>query len=171
MLNTEDTGEDAEQEGPGPLDRIRLLATWEQLHAAQTAGRDDCWRMDRRSSLALWRYRREQAGGREAHPELCWPGALALLDDGVARSATFWMDGGQDLALPPVELVVVRRGEGDTGVLDADRVRVAAGGGTTLDYAAATRIPATPAVRELFASGDLTPVERFRALDDSEWSD
>lgn len=170
VLNTEDTAQTSEQEGPGPLDRIRLLAAWEALHLAQTGGRSDCWRMDRRASLAVWRYRREQAQGREAHPELCWPGALALLDGGVARSATFWMDPGQDLALPPVELVVLRRGE-TTGVLPAERLRAAARGGTTLDYGAATRIPSTEAVRELFASGELAPVERFRALDDQEWSD
>lgn len=171
VLNTEDEGGEDAEPGPGPLDRVRLLTTWEQLHVAQTAGREDCWRMDRRASLALWRYRREQAGGREAHPELCWPGALALLHEGAAHSATFWMDPTQDLALPPVELVVVRHADGSAGVMPADRLRAAAGGGTTLDYAAATTIPSSPAVVELFTVGDLDPVEAYRALDDLEWSD
>ena len=52
-----------------------------------------------------------------------------------------------------------------------EAVRAAAGGGTTLDYGAATKIPSSEAVRALFASGEVTPVERFRALDDLEWSD
>ena len=169
VLDTEDTGAE-EARGPGDLDRVRLLASWEQLHAAQTAGRRNCWRMDRHASLAVWRYRREQAQGRAAHPELTWPGALAVLDGDLPRSATFWVSPEQDLALPPVELVVVHRGD-ETGVITANQLRAAVSGGTTLEYGAATRIAATPAVRELFASTELTPVERYRALDDQEWTD
>ena len=83
ILNCEDTGD-----GPGPIDRVAILASWEQLHTAHIAGRSDCWRMDRHESLAVWRYRAECTKGRETHPELLWPGALALLDDTRACSAS-----------------------------------------------------------------------------------
>lgn len=171
LLNTEDEGAEGDAVEPGPLDRIRLLATWEQLHAAQSAGRADCWRMPRRASLALWRYRRECARGRREHPDLVWPGALALLEDTTARSATFWADPDIDLALPPVELLVLRRGDDAPGVLPAAELIAAAGGGTSLGCGAATRIDATAATRALFAEAELLPADRFRALDDQEWSD
>ncbi|MDA3961100.1 MAG: hypothetical protein PF961_09940 [Planctomycetota bacterium] len=171
VLNVEDGGDGDEDMAPGPLDRIRLLATWEQLHIAQCAGRDDVWRMDRRSSLALWRYRREIEQGRGEQADLTWPGALALLDGSTARSATFWADPSADLALPPVELLVIRRPNGDTGVLPADDLIAAAKGGTTLGSGAATRIASSEATRSLFAEANLLPAERFRALDDQEWSD
>lgn len=172
VLDTERTrrGEDGE-EGPGPLDRVALLASWEQLHVAHTAGRSDCWRMERHRSIALWRYRRERADGRRAHPDHAWPAALALLDGESARSACLWLDPAQPLALPPVELLVVRRGEHGAGVLPADELLVAARGGRPLGIGGAVAIEPTATVRDLHARAQLMPSERFRSLGDQEWCD
>ena len=168
-LDTEDTRQD-HGEGPGPWSRPRALANWERLHQVQQEGRTDLWRMARLPSVCLWRYRRERAMGRSAIRDLQWPDALVLLDqqDRCARSAVLWRDPTQPIALPPVELVVIPRGNA-TGVLMAEQV--SALGGAPLPFSQAQRLEPTAATAELFANAALLPANRFKALGDYDWSD
>lgn len=170
-LDCEDTR--AEEDGePGPFafQRARALLSWERQHSAQVAGDSRLARMDRRASVALWRYRRERAAGAAARPDLRWPEALALLEDGAARSAALWEDPTRPLALPPVELVVVPRADG-AGVLPADEVLAAAGGGETLPHGLARAVPGGGRLADLHARAHLLPAQRFRALGDGDWTD
>ncbi len=168
-LDTEDTRQD-HGEGPGPWSRPRALANWERLHQVQQEGRTDLWRMARLPSVCLWRYRRERAKGRAAITDLQWPDALVLLDqqDRCARSAVLWRDPTGPLALPPVELVVIQRGN-STGVVQA--AQVSALGGAPLPFAQAQRLDPTPATAGLFSGATLQPASRFKALGDYDWSD
>ena len=168
-LDTEDTRQD-HGEGPGPWSRPRALANWERLHQVQQEGRTDLWRMARLPSVCLWRYRRERAKGRAAITDLQWPDALVLLDqeERCARSAVLWRDPTQALALPPVELVVIPRGNA-TGVVAAEQVSALGGG--PLPFAQAQRMEPTPATAALFNDAALLPATRFKALGDHDWSD
>ncbi len=169
VLDTEDTRETPDGEpGPFALARPRALASWERLHGVHHASRPTP-RMDRTASLALWRYRRERAAGRAAHPGLAWPDALVLADGDAARSACLWSDPALPLALPPVELVVVRRAE-DPGVLPADEVATA-GSAKPLNQGLAAALAADARLVDLFRRARLMPAARFRALDDDDWSD
>jgi hypothetical protein len=170
-LDTEDTRVEPDADsGPFPWSRLRALASWERLHHNQSEGRDDLPRLDRGASLALWRYRRERGLGRERRPDLVWPEAHVLLDVDHAVSAALWADPAQPLALPPVELVVVQRGDG-TGVLPADELRTAAGGGMPLELAQAVALAPGPRLSDLHGRARLLPAVRFRALLDGDWSD
>lgn len=169
LLDTEDTAT-ADGEGPGPLSRPRLLASWERQHADQTSGLEALPRMDRHASIALWRYRRERLEGRRRHDGLDWPEALVLDDGGTARSACLWPDPEQPLALPPVELAVLLRPD-SAGVLPTDEVLAAAGGGTPLGLAAAVFLAPSPALTDLFLNAHPLPADRFKALGDDDWSD
>jgi hypothetical protein len=157
--------------GPGVWNRPRLLASWERQHAAQQSGRTDAWRMNRLSSVCLWRYRRERALGRSAHAELHWPEAFALLDrEGRAvRSAAFWNDEGRSWALPPVEMLIISQG-GRSGVLVAADLAAVAGA-EPLPMASAALVTPSPVVSGVFRSGVLLPTLRFAALGDLDWSD
>lgn len=171
VLDTEDTGnEEDDNLGPGPLDRPRLLASWERLHASHTAGMADLPRMQRGASVGLWRYRRELAAGRDTWPDLAWPTVGAVVDDGLARAVAVLpaARGERPVAIPPVELVVVPNADG-AGVLDANRL---------LDLPNATELSLTgslsfaaEAVDAAIAAHPLVPVTRYRALDDDGWSD
>ncbi|HYE05959.1 MAG TPA: hypothetical protein VEL07_10630 [Planctomycetota bacterium] len=168
-LDTEDTRADPDRDaGPFALARPRALASWERLHAAHHATRPTP-RMDRTASLALWRYRRERGAGRAAHPRLIWPDALVLADGDAARSACLWADPALPMALPPVELVVVQRGDGP-GVLPADEVATA-GSVQPLQHGLAAVLSADARLDDLFRRARLMPTTRFRALDDDDWSD
>lgn len=168
-LNTEHTVHEDGEEGPGPLDELALAASWQEMRDAGRQGRDEP-RMDRGESQRMYAYRQVVGAARRDHPELRWPGAMVLADGDFARSACLWLDCEQDLALPPVSLVVVRREEA-TGVLPSDELLTAAGGGSDLDLGGATAVTMTDAVRQLFESAHLWPVDRFQALDDVEWGD
>lgn len=170
VLDTEDAGTDAAPPAPGPLDRLLVLGSWEAQMAAQCLGQPDLPRLDRRSSVAIWRYRR----ARHAHveqDERLWPEALVLLDGHQVRPAAFWMDPALPLALPPVEVLVLRRSATDLGVLPVDDFLLAAGAAPTDSASGARLIDPVPAVLALFAGATLQPIARFRALDDSAWTD
>lgn len=170
-LDTEDTRAEPDAEsGPFAWSKLRALASWEHLHHAQSAGRGDLPRLNRAVSLALWRYRRERLSGRQRRPDLIWPEAHVLRDGDRAVSAALWADASQALALPPVELVVVQRADG-TGVLPADELRTAAGGGLPLDVASAIALQPGPRLADLHARAKLLPATRFKALLDGDWSD
>lgn len=169
-LDTEDTRVEPDAEaGPFPWSRLRALASWEVLHHAQYAERD-LPRLNRAASLALWRYRRERAIGRQRRPDLTWPEAHVLLDGDRAVSAALWADPDHALALPPVELVVVQRADG-TGAIPADEVRTAASGGLPLEWAQAVALSPEPRLHDLHARARLLPATRFKALLDGDWSD
>jgi hypothetical protein len=157
--------------GPGVWNRPRLLASWERQHAVQQSGRSELWRMNRLSSVCLWRYRRERALGLSARPQLHWPEAFALLDrEGPAvRSAAFWNDDGRAWALPPVEMLIINQG-GRSGVLVAADLAAVAGA-EALPMASAALVTPSPVVSGVFRSGTLLPTTRFRALGDLDWSD
>jgi|GEM_PF-2573692 hypothetical protein len=169
-LDSEDT-ERGTAEGPGTWNRPRVLASWERQHAVQYLGRTDAWRMNRLSSVCVWRYRRERAAGSRDHPALQWPEALALLDnDGpVVRSGAFWHDPSVPLALPPVEVLVIAHGP-RSGVLIAADLALAANP-TPLSLANAAVIEPSAATLAVFTHGVLLPISRFRALGDLDWSD
>jgi hypothetical protein len=127
--------------------------------------------MARLASVCLWRYRRERHLGLERHPQLRWPEALVLLDadTGAVRSACFWDDAAADLALPPVDLLIVRRA-GGTGIIDSAALQQA-GAPVALDCAGAAAVVANQATRHLHATVDLLATARFQALDDADWTD
>jgi hypothetical protein len=157
--------------GPGTWSRPRVLASWERQHAVQTLGRTDSWRMNRLSSVCLWRYRRERPAGMRQHAQLQWPEAFALLDqEGHAvRSAAFWRDPALALALPPVELLIVAHGDRQGVLSAADLAAVAQP--QPLRLASAAIVEPMPAVTEVFTRASLLPTARFRALGDLDWSD
>ena len=164
-LDTEDDRLDAESDaGPYAWDRPRVIANWEALRAVQVADLA-LPRLERRASVALWRYRVERAAGRKAHAAYHWPEALTLLDQstGAVRTACLWSASDEAFALPPVELVVMRG-----GVVPADELRLLAGatvqGGAQL-------IDPTPAVTAFYTGARPLPAERFKALGDEDWQD
>jgi len=170
-LDTEDTiVEPGDQAGPFPWDRPRASLTWERQRDARIADLLAMPRMSRRASVALWRYRRERTAGQAAHPSLLWPEALVLLDRdlGLARSAALWSDPAQELALPPVELLVIPRAGGH-GVLPVDEV-LAAGPSRPIPLAGALHLPAGSRT-DLFNRAILLPATRFSALDWVDWAD
>ena len=86
ILNTEDTEREDGTFGPYTLDRPRLLACWEQLHLSQTEKVAGFPRMPRIASLALWRYRLEQAAGASELPSIHWPRGVVLQASGNATA-------------------------------------------------------------------------------------
>ena len=164
-LDSEDTveGENAEP-GPFPWDRPRAIASWEKQRADRSVGLA-LPRLGRAASVALWRYRVERAAGRAAFPEHHWPEGLALHDlaTGEVRTACLWGDPGEPLALPPVDVVVVRG-----GAVPADELRLLAGdnapGGARL-------ITPSAAVGAFHAGAKPLPASRFRGLGDEDWVD
>jgi hypothetical protein len=157
--------------GPGTWSRPRVLASWERQHTVQNMGRTDIWRMNRLSSVCLWRYRRERAAGSREHAQLLWPEAFALLDleGNAVRSAAFWRDPHLPLALPPVEVLIISQGL-RSGVLSAaDLASVASP--TPLALGSAAEIRPGPAVSAVYSNAPLLPNGRFRALGDLDWSD
>lgn len=169
-LDTEDTKRSEDDEGPTALDPERVMASWTEQRAAVAEGRNDP-QMPREQSERLYGYRRAVGPARREHPELRWPGAMVLADGDQARPTCIWLDCEQDIALPPVDLVVIRRSERDTGVIPADELRTAAGATTPLLDGLATLITMNDATRSLFENSELWPIDRFEALDDVEWSD
>ncbi|TVR46197.1 MAG: hypothetical protein EA402_02975 [Planctomycetota bacterium] len=169
-LISEDVGREGEDGyGPGPLDRPRLLACWEHCHGAQTESLR-LPRMERRSSLQLWRYRREAGQGATAEPQLNWPQALVLGRDITALSTAIWPGPEQHWVLPPVDLVVIQR-DGEGGLLPSDELRTAAGGGQPLPHGGGLHIAPSPALVKLYQSARLIPSSDYRALDHLEWAD
>ncbi len=164
-LDTEDDRCDAESDaGPYAWDRPRVIANWEALRAVQVADLA-LPRLERRASVALWRYRVERAAGRQAHTAHHWPEALTLLDQvtGEVRTACLWSAGDEAFALPPVEVVVVRG-----GVVPADELRLLAGAAV---HGGARLIDLNPAVVAFYNGVVPLPAERFKALGDEDWQD
>jgi hypothetical protein len=168
-LDTEDTKHE-NGEGPGQWHRPRVLASWEKLHQVQNQNRTDLYRMGRLASVCLWRYRRERARARQAHPELFWPDALVVLDqvDHCARSAVLLPDPMVPMALPPVELVVTSSNRSAL-VLPADTL--SAVGGEALPIGQSQRLLPNETVTQAIAKAAALPVSRFRALGDYDWTD
>lgn len=171
VLDCEDNRRD-EQSGPGPFpfDRLRALASWERQHLAHTAGRDDLPRLERRASLALWRYRQERAAGRAAHPDQHWPEALVLAEGAHAISVALWPDPMQALAVPPVSYLVLPRADGP-GLLPIDEVLTVAHGGQPLTHGLAAAITPSAALTDLHQRAHLVAASRFAACADGDWSD
>ncbi len=164
-LDTEDDRLDAESDaGPYAWDRPRVIANWEALRAVQVADLA-LPRLERRASVALWRYRVERSAGRSAYPAYHWPEALALLDQstGTVRTACLWSASDEAFALPPVDLVVMRG-----GVVPADELRLLAG---AMGHGGAQLIDPTTAVTAFYAGARPLPAERFKALGDEDWQD
>ena len=167
-LDTEDTRKDDEADsGPYAWSRPRRIAHWEILRTAQDL---EVPRLDRGSSLRLWRWRRERAAAALTHPDLRWPEALVVLDrhTGQARTAAI-LPTEVGVALPPVELLVLQRANG-AGCLPSDELLTAAGALATLP-AGAHRIEPTPIVTALLHGATVLPASRFAALLDEDWQD
>ena len=164
-LDTEDDRRDAESDaGPYPWDRPRVIANWDALRAVQEADLA-MPRLDRRASVALWRYRVERASGRAAHPDYHWPEALSLLDKAtnLVRTACLWSASDEAFALPPVDVVVIRG-----GVVPADELRLLAGASV---QGGAHLIVSSAAVLSFYHGAKLLTAERFTALGDEDWAD
>lgn len=171
VLDCEDNRRDDESgPGPFPFERLRALASWERQHVAHTAGRSDVPRLERRASLALWRYRQERAAGRLAHPDVHWPEALVLSEGATAISVALWADPQRALALPPVSFVVLPRA-GGSGLLPIDEVLTVANDGEALGHGLARAIQPTAALSDLHQRAHLVAASRFAACADGEWSD
>lgn len=164
-LDTEDDRRDGDSDsGPYTWDRPRVIANWDALRAVQVA--DVAMpHLDRRASVALWRYRVERAVGRVAHPTYHWPEALTLLDQATNQvvTACLWSAGDEAFVLPPVDVVVVRG-----GVVPADELRLLAGAAV---HGGARLIEPTSAIMEFYVGSKPLPVERYRALGDEDWAD
>jgi len=107
---------------------------------------------------------------------MIWPEALALCEGRVVHSCALWMDADLPLALPPVELLVIRRSENDIGVLPADELITAAGGveaaGSEQDARTGSCfILPSAATKRLFAESVLQPIGAYRFVDLFEFSD
>jgi hypothetical protein len=170
-LNTEDTVADSDAEpGPYPWDRPRVIANWEKQCADRQVGLQ-VPRLARGASVALWRYRALRADGRIQHPEHHWPEGLVLLDREAeapaVRSACLWSDPTEPFALPPVDLVVLRRGT-ETGVIPADELRLLT---TAPALAGARLLEPSAAVNAFHAGAKTQPIGRFLGLGDEEWGD
>ncbi len=164
ILDTEDTAS-PEVEGPAPLDRMRALASWEQLHLSQTEGVSDYHRMERVNSIALWRYRRAIGEGNKE-----WPQALVLLDKDVARSAVIWDEPEEEIIVPPVELAVLKT-DYNTSVISVEELISRAAHVNNLDCAGAVKIPIGEDFKSVIAQCVKMDVSRFKFLTDDEWSD
>lgn len=154
--------------GPGPLRRDRLLASWEVLHQAQVADLRGLPRMARLASISLWRYRRERADGVRELPEVAWPQGLVLGHGEQAQSAAIWPEA-MAWALPPVEWLVVPRGEG-AGLLPAamlrDQIPL-----RPMEYGGADLVREDAALRRWRATVPLTAITSYHALADGDWID
>ena len=165
VLDTEDVGDEQREPGPRVINRLDSLAEWEQLHIAQTADREDCYRMSRVSSVAMWRYRRAT---RELDEE--WPMALVLLDKDIARSAVVWDEPIDYLIVPPVELAVLKT-ETHTIVMSVEELISRANHVNNLDCAGAVKIPIDDEFEDIIENCVKMDVSRFKFLADGEWSD
>lgn len=164
-LDTEDDRRDGESDaGPYPWDRPRVIANWDALRTVQIADLA-VPHLDRRASVALWRYRVERAAGRVAHQDYHWPEALTLLDRSTneVRTACLWSANDDVFALPPVDVVVIRG-----GVVPADELRLLAGATV---HGGARLIERTPAILNFYTGAKVLPAERFTALGDEDWAD
>ena len=165
VLDTEDVGDEERDPGPRTIHRLESLAEWEQLHTAQTAEREDCYRMSRVSSVAMWRYRRATY---ELDEE--WPMALVLLDKDIARSAVVWDEPEDYLIVPPVELAVLKT-ETHTIVMSVEELISRAEHVNNLDCAGAVKIPIDDDFEDIIGNCVKMDVSRFKFLADGEWSD
>lgn len=171
VLNTEDTqrSDDPDDVGPAAFDRTRLLACWEQLHAAQVSLTDQQPVMARTSSVALWRYRSERTAGAAEYDSLRWPEALVLSDGGSAHSAVIWPATDGPWALPPVE-VVIFPDEHPPQVRPVTDL-LAQIDGDVLGYGGAVRVPDISVGQRVLATGDALQLDRYRAVADGDWLD
>lgn len=170
ILNTEDTSQpDRDEPGPGPLRRDAVLACWERLHASQLAELTGRPRMNRLASVALWRYRRERALGAERHPELVWPGALAMQWQRQAVSVAIQPDTDQAWALPPVEVLVIADPVTPVAVPTAELLPTCAH--DPLTVAGAVRMPQALRPAELPTGLEPLPAAELGALGDDDWTD
>lgn len=164
-LDTEDVHETPESEaGPFTWSRARAITSWNTLRGIQAEGLA-LPRLDRASSVALWRYRVQRAEGRRVHADYHWPEALALRDntDNSVRTACLWTDPSEPLALPPVDLVALRG-----GCIPADELRLLAG---ELVHGGAHLLTPSAAVAAFFQGAKPLPVARFTGLGDEDWMD
>jgi hypothetical protein len=165
VIDTEELRE-PDDDAPTPIDRLRVLASWERLIASQLAGCELLPQLPRLASIALWRYRRERrACERRAGSVMVWPEALCLVEGGRAWTCALWMDPELPLALPPVELLVIRRSAVEVGVLPVDELLTAAGEPPAGNPAGARFVQPSAATRSLFAGAVLQPIARYRFVD------
>lgn len=165
-LDTEDVHATPESEaGPFTWSRARAITNWNALRGIQAEGLT-LPRLDRASSVALWRYRVQRSAGRVAHPGFHWPEALALHDlhDGSVRTACLWTDPTEPLALPPVDLVAMRG-----GCIPADELRLLADASAV--HGGAQLLSPSPTVEAFFRGAKPLPVARFTGLGDEDWMD
>ena len=164
-LDCEDTiFDDDSDSGPFPWDRPRVIANWEKQRADHIAELS-VPRLNRAASVLLWRYRVERAAGRRTFPEHHWPDGLALHDlaTGEVRTACLWGEPSAPLALPPVDVVVLRG-----GVIPSDSLRRL---GSATGPGAAILIEPNQAVLDLHAHVEPLAASRFRGLGDEDWCD
>ncbi|MBA3708917.1 MAG: hypothetical protein H0W83_08890 [Planctomycetes bacterium] len=172
-LDTEDIiADESAEPGPFAWDRLRAIASWERQRAARCDALGNVPRMHRRSSVAMWRYRRERRLGRERHPGSLWPDAMVLSDvsDRSALSAAFFRDSTKPIAIPPVDLLIVARG-GEPGGRPAAEVRAAAGGGIPAGFAQASLVQPSAGLDAYLAQASPLPTSAFSALGDEDWTD
>ena len=170
ILLSEDVGIEGEPGyGPGAVDRPRLLACWEGCHGEQTASLA-IPRMDRCSSLALWRYRKEQAHTASEFPDLFWPQALVLGEAERAISTAVWHDPKQNMALPDIDYVVIQR-ENEAGLVPSDEVRALCSNADELGRSGTIALISDHKVQHFYANSKLISAAAFGALHDLDWSD
>jgi len=167
LLDSEDTMT-GEVEGPAPLDSERLQNNWISLNEQQMRGLDELPRMDRDRSSDLWHYRRALPSMRRQYPALHWPAVLVLQEQRHARSVCIWTDPEQPWALPPVELVVIHRGDGDS-LLWRPEALLDLVPGRRLGLA--TALEDRNALRTAFSSPGGDPPSQLRLLADGDWAD
>jgi hypothetical protein len=157
---------------PAPWDRLGALASWERLRETQDLTRLPVPRMHRGASISCWRYCRERARGAALHPAYRWPERIQALQVGAleACSACLWVEPGEPLALPPVQLVVLPGA--DPRVVSSEALAAALQSHGLIGTAgtAGARLVAGGAagvVAELAG----TPASDFRPLDNESWRD
>ena len=174
ILLSEDVGIEGEPGyGPGAVDRPRLLACWEGCHGEQTASLR-LPRMDRRSSLALWRYRKEQAHAAQHEQDLLWPQAMVLGEGERAVSTAVWPSADSKMALPDIDYVVIQRENAagvEAGLVPSDEVRALCADADELGRSGAIALIPSDKLSHFFAHSKLIPVKGFGALHDLDWSD
>ncbi len=168
VLDCENTVRADDSEGPGPLDRLALLASWEAQHQCQTASRSDLRRLERHASLALWRYRREQAAAQAAHPDHHWPQTWVMAHGQEACTACLWPATADLVALPPVERVIIDQGP-QRGVLSREDLLALAANRQELP--AASRSVDAAVIAPHMNAVDLEPTASYQMLADGDWSD